>query len=113
MPDKFRNKGHGQFMRKRRKHDIGAITYFLNRQLLPVMKNQISILDETTTTEKTLSWRTQLQAEVAAMEADSTRLPWQNGVPTVMVETIEPYRVQLEESYSALCNPIEVGVEVD
>jgi hypothetical protein len=110
------NEGHGSGIQidddravlARRREIISSL---LNRQLLPVLKNQISIIDETTMTEKALSWRTNLQAEVAAMEADSTRLPWQNGVPDAVVETLEPFRVQLENSYSPLCNPIEVGVE--
>lgn len=85
----------------------------LNRQLLPVLKNQLATLDASMTTEKTLSWRTQLQTEVAAMEADSTRLPWQDGVPAVVVEAIQSYRAELEARYSPLCNPIEVGVEED
>jgi hypothetical protein len=83
----------------------------LNRNLMPVLKNQLAIFDETKATEKALAWRTQLQAEVAALEADPTRLPWQNGVPNVIAGSLEPFRAELEESYSPLCNPIEVGVE--
>jgi len=110
------NEGHGSGIQIDDDHAVLArrgeiIRGRLNRQLLPVLKNQLAILDETTTTEKALSWREQLQAEVTAMDADPSRLPWQNGVPDVIAGSLEPFRAKLEESYSPLCNPIEVGVE--
>ena len=51
---------------------------------------------------------TQLAAEITAMESDRFRIPWRDGVPEPIAASLEPYRRQLESSYSAMCNPLEI-----
>jgi hypothetical protein len=55
------------------------------------------------------AWQARLTAEVEAMENSRHRLPWQDGLPDFMAESLEPFREQLAASYSELCNPLETG----
>jgi hypothetical protein len=58
-------------------------------------------------------WREALSEEVAAMEDEDLRLPWEEGLPAVIEASLEPYRERLSESYSALCNPLETNFHGD
>jgi hypothetical protein len=80
----------------------------LNRQILPMLHNQYAKLTEGGIPEAKMKWHNTLAAEIEAMESDSFRLPWQDGLPEVLEASLEPYRVRLEETYSALVNPIEI-----
>ncbi len=42
-----------------------------------------------------LSWTSSLDGELAALDADPTRIPWQDGMPTAIEESFVPYRVDL------------------
>jgi hypothetical protein len=47
-------------------------------------------------------------SELAAIDADSSRMPWADGLPEVFVVGLDPYRDRLEESYSPATNPFEL-----
>jgi hypothetical protein len=47
-------------------------------------------------------------AELAAMDDDSQRMPWQDGLPEVFAVGLDPYRERLEASYSPATNPFEL-----
>lgn len=85
----------------------------LNRQTLPMLRNQLADLDAAGGEEATQAWREELRSEIAAMEADALRLPWGDGVPERTVESLLPFRDRLEESYSAPCNALEFGLDQD
>jgi len=80
----------------------------LNRQILPMMQNQYAKLTEGGIPRAKEQWGSRLAAEIEAMESDSFRLPWQDGLPEVLEASLRYYRVRLEESYSVLVNPIEL-----
>ncbi len=86
----------------------------LNRILLPVLGNQLAGLSAGLSTEPTgdaqQSWREALTAEIAALNADGLRLPWEGGLPEVIATSLEPYRDRLERSYSPLCNEVELAM---
>jgi len=44
-------------------------------------------------------WLTAIQAELDALEADDDRLPWAEGLPPVVRESLEPFRQRLEPLY--------------
>jgi hypothetical protein len=46
-------------------------------------------------------WVRTLEIEVATLEADNGRLPWQDGLPTQMTACLAPYREALDATYSA------------
>jgi len=84
----------------------------VRRMVIPMMVCQLDKLEETSSTMRYSStWKTALKREVAALKDDRMRLPWENGLPKVIAESLEPYRIQLEASYEPLLNPIEIMVE--
>jgi hypothetical protein len=44
------------------------------------------------------------------METDANRIPWEDGLPDVIANSLEPFRERLEQGYSVMCNALEVGV---
>jgi len=82
----------------------------LNRLLLSVQRNQLSDLTVGEVDDDHQPWVKRLSEEIAAMEADSRRLPWEDGLPEVIAASFEPYRGRLEENYSDMCNALEVGL---
>jgi hypothetical protein len=82
----------------------------LNRLLLPVLRGQLEAQAPDAGDEAALQWQAALSAEVAAMEADPHRLPWQQGLPEQIAASLEPYRQQLEASYSEMVNALETGI---
>jgi len=83
----------------------------LNEQLLPVLRNQLEAFDRAGPVERTASWRSALEAEIAAMEADRYRLPWIDGLPPVLADSLEPFRERLEANYSEMCNALEFAMQ--
>jgi hypothetical protein len=81
----------------------------VNEQMLPVLRNQLAALDRAGPAERTASWRTALETEIAAMQADRYRLPWVDGLPPMLADSLEPFRERLEASYSEMCNALESG----
>jgi hypothetical protein len=53
-----------------------------------------------------------VSSELALLESDQTRVPWQDGLPEALASGLEPYRSRLEESYSPAANPFEL-LELD
>ena len=79
----------------------------VNRQVLPMLRNQLADLDAAG------PWRQALEAEIAAMEADPLRLPWADGVPEVIERSLAPFHDRLDQSYSEQCNALEFGMSHD
>lgn len=82
----------------------------LNRLLLPVFRSQLGAVSSLPPGEAVENWEATLAAEIAALEADTRRLPWQDGLPVAVERSLRPYRERLSESYSTMCNAIEVGL---
>ncbi len=78
----------------------------LNQRLLPMLRNQLT---DAGTSAVADDWQAMLAAEVEAMENSPHRLPWQDGLPEFMSDSLEPFRDRLAASYSELCNPLETG----
>jgi len=53
---------------------------------------------------------TAFSAEIGALEGDVHRLPWQDGLPEIIESSLQPYRDRLDNSHSAMCNALEIGV---
>ncbi len=47
-------------------------------------------------------------AELAELDADPERVPWQTGLPEAFAIGLEPYRERLESTYSRAANPFEL-----
>lgn len=53
-------------------------------------------------------WCEAVQAELEALRNDSGRIPWQEGLPGTLEQSLVPYRGELDASYSELTNPLEL-----
>jgi hypothetical protein len=56
--------------------------------------------------------REAVAAELQALEADPSRVPWEDGLPEEFAIGLEPYRERLEATYSPATNPFEL-LELD
>ncbi len=81
------------------------------RMLLPMLRNQYEKLKAGTYPEASEEWKSALGAEIAAMDSDRYRMAWQDGLPSVISVSLEPYRGALEASYNRLLNAIEISLE--
>ena len=53
--------------------------------------------------------RQALEAEIEAMRADRHRIPWEDGLPPAIEESLRPFRDALESSYDPVTNPFEIA----
>ena len=85
----------------------------LHREILPMLRRQQAALEPLEARPDGEAWRRALAAEISALEADRFRIPWQDGLPEVLRQSLEPFRARLEASYSSMCNPLEIGMGHD
>jgi hypothetical protein len=53
-------------------------------------------------------WTAALAAELAALDADDDRIPWEDELPAIIAESFELRRERLDESYSAAAAEFEL-----
>jgi hypothetical protein len=75
-----------------------ALRGMLERQLVAVPDDQ-----------EHEAWRAELAGEVARLERDPDRLPWQNGLPEPIAASLEPYRDQLAAGFCAEALGLELN----
>ena len=85
--------------------DPERITWRLRRDIRAMLR---TLEAEIESDPERSSLRELVSAELAALEADQARVPWQNGLPEALAVGLEPYRDRLEESYSPATNPFEL-----
>jgi hypothetical protein len=85
--------------------DTEEATWQLRRDIRAMLRNLEQELAIRSEASKILGF---VVAELAAMDDDSHRLPWQDGLPEAFAVGLEPYRDRLEESYSPATNPFEL-----
>lgn len=83
----------------------------LHRMLLPMLYNQLEKLSTSDSIDIPDEWAESLKAEIEDMEADRFRLPWQDGLPSVIESSLKPFQYQLEQSYNKMTNPLELTFE--
>jgi hypothetical protein len=91
-----------EWRRNRRDRVIRVVHW----DLLDILRNQLRKVEEDPG-QYSRRWVRDLRAEVQAMEEDRYRIPYEDGLPGVILESLEPYREQLEASYSPILNVLE------
>lgn len=56
------------------------------------------------------TWGAALLAEHRAMQDQSLRLPWEDGLPAPLAASLEPYRDRLDSSYDEMTSTLEIGL---
>jgi len=81
----------------------------IHRLVLPMLQCQLAKLGPARTGDK---WREALSAEVKAMAADRYRMPWQDGVPAEIGDSLQPFRDRLEAGFSRMADLFEVSTDI-
>jgi hypothetical protein len=79
----------------------------LHRQLLAHLRNQL-VAVEAMPAAVVAAWRDTLAAEIARLERDDRRLPWEEGLPPAIAAAFAPYRERLEMTWSDASNVLEL-----
>ena len=79
----------------------------VRRALLSMLDSQLEALQsqggEETDIEK-------LAAETAAVESNGKRIPWQDGLPSPIIESLAPFRTELDELFCPAMAPLELMI---
>jgi len=76
--------------------------------LIDMLSNQLAAIPAETDPDGG-AWRRQLRAEIDALDDDPLRIPWQDGLPQAIADSIAPYRERLEKSYERRTNEFELA----
>lgn len=88
-----------------------AVVGRIRRVLPPMMRCQLERLRSAAAGSG--KWAEALAAEIKALEADPSRVPWQDGLPENVALSLQPFRERLEKAYSPMTNLFELGGERD
>jgi hypothetical protein len=78
--------------------------------LIRMLSNQLDSAADAGDTEEWDQWRADLSGEIEKMKNNEERVPWEDSVPRKTVESLEPFRDRLEETYSPITNPFELSL---
>lgn len=79
----------------------------LRRDLRWMLKRQIDAIGDDAP-EAELTWRAELETELARMSEDRSYVPWQDDMPEPMARALQPYVERLDATYEPLVNPFEL-----
>ncbi|HET9480893.1 MAG TPA: hypothetical protein VFP98_03985, partial [Candidatus Polarisedimenticolia bacterium] len=79
----------------------------LHRELLSMLRNQLAAVTAGSGPES--AWTGTLRGEIEALEKDTGRTPWSDGLPAPIAASLEPYRSRLEATWSATTEPFELA----
>jgi len=83
----------------------------INHLLLPMLRNQLARLREQAASESLSSWESRLEAEIFALERESIRIPWQDGLPERTISSLRSFRQRFLDLYSPETNIIELALD--
>ena len=74
-----------------------------------MLRHQLGAVDRAPDAALPEAWRERLAGEIAALQDDPFRVPWQDGLPDPIAVSLEPYRAQLEASYDPRTDEFELA----
>lgn len=100
-----KKRGEREDWEDRRLSPTGRVRAFM----LPMMKRQLEKLKQVDTDQDAYEWQQTLEKEISHLDDSPESLPWQDGVPEIISKNLNPYRQDLESSYSVSMNLLEFG----
>ena len=88
--------------------EVSGQVRLLLKTMLDMLRNQLSAIE---ISGDPAGLKVPLEAEIAAMEADRYRIPWQDGVPDPILLSLEPFGAQLEEVYDPFAGILDLVVD--
>jgi len=85
---------------------------FVNRVQSIVIANQLAALDEAGHVDGLdfEAWRATVADEAAAMDRESLRILWEEGLPEQIRASLEPYATRLDATYDPMTSILEMGL---
>ncbi len=96
-----------------RENRAERVRAFVNNVQVQVLVNQVEAFRATLpsgTEMASVPWGAQLLAEHEAMELETLRFPWEEGLPEQIRASLEPYRDRLDQTYDPMTSIIEMGL---
>jgi len=84
-----------------------AINRRVRRALVSMLENQLQGLRDAGAADNEIA---ALETEIAALEEDSYRIPWQEEVPPAIADALAPYREELDALHCPTTAPLELMV---
>ena len=81
----------------------------VRKALLSMVENQLAVLRSEGGSEAEIA---ALETEIAALQADEGRIPWQDGTPPAISEALVPYRAELDALYCPAMAPLELMINI-
>jgi len=85
----------------------GATNRRVRRALLTMLENQLEVLQTESGEDAETS---ALEAEIEALKADDSRIPWQDAMPQEITESLSPYRAELDEVFCRAMAPFDLMI---
>jgi len=79
----------------------------VRKALLSMVENQLAVLRSEGGSEAEIA---AVATEIAALQADEGRIPWQDGIPPAISEALAPYRAELDALYCPAMAPLELMI---
>lgn len=88
-------------------HHLGdsPMNYRVHRELVELLERQLEAQRAAGLDQERIAV---LEDEIAAMENDTDRLPWQDGLPQPIADSLTPYRERLDASFC----PVLIGIDL-
>ncbi len=85
----------------------GATNLRVREALLSMLRNQLELLQKECGLPDVAD---AVAAEVEAMEQDAKRIPWQDGLPPAIEDSLLPYRAELDRLFCGSTPPLELMI---
>ncbi len=82
-----------------------AVNRRVRRALVAMLENQLQVLRDSGAAADEIA---ALETEIAALEEDSARIPWQKGIPAAIADALAPYREELDTLHCPATAPLEL-----
>jgi hypothetical protein len=82
-----------------------AVNRRVRRALVAMLENQLQVLRDSEAAADEIA---ALEIEIAALEEDSARIPWQEGIPQAITDALAPYREELDTLHCPATAPLEL-----
>jgi hypothetical protein len=79
----------------------------VRRALRAMLANQLAAIDD-----GAAEAQAELAAELARLDADAERIPWQDGLPAALDEALLPHREALRKAFCPATAPLELMINV-
>lgn len=79
----------------------------VRRALRAMLVNQLAAIDD-----GAAEARAEIAAEIARLDADAERIPWQDGLPAALEESLLPHREALRTAFCPATAPLELMINV-